>query len=73
MTGFKPADVAMRTDGRGTPLYQIGIFLADPPRKGRIGRWFVRRIYRVDDTLPGVYPDAKEVADGALAAALRVT
>ena len=62
MSGFKPADVAMNVETpRGPPQYQIGFFLSDPPRKGRVGRWFVRKLYRVDDTLPGVYPDAEEV------------
>ena len=26
-----------------------------------MARWFVRRAYGVDDTLPGVYPNAEEV------------
>ena len=27
---------------QGPPLYQIGFFLSDPPKKGRVGHWFVR-------------------------------
>ena len=63
VTGFKPANVSPRTpEGLlGRPRYQIGFFLRDPPKKGRVGRWFVRRSYGVDETLPGVYPDAPEV------------
>ena len=63
VSGFRPADVKMSTEpgSGGPPLYQIGFFLREPPKKGRVGRWFVRRLYRVDDTLPGVYPDAEEV------------
>ena len=66
MTGFKPANVKTATpDGGlgGPPLYQIGFFLREPPKQGRIGRWFVRHIYGVDDTLPGVYPDAEEIVE----------
>ena len=66
VTGFKPANVKMATIDSGfggSPLYQIGFFLRNPPRKGRVGRWFVRRVYRVDDTLPGVYPDAEEIVE----------
>jgi hypothetical protein len=63
VTGFKPANVSPRTPSGllGPPRYQIGFFLRDPPKKGRVGRWFVRRSYGVDDTLPGVYPDAEEI------------
>ena len=64
VSGFKPANVKAGTPdhiGGGSPVYQIGFFLRDPPKKGRIGRWFVRNIYGVHDTLPGVYPDAEEV------------
>ena len=62
VSGFKPANVAMNTEGiPGPPLYQIGFFLSEPPKKGRVGRWFTRKMYRVDDTLPGVYPNADEV------------
>ncbi len=66
VTGFLPADVKSATPGTigvGLPVYQIGLFLRDPPKKGRIGRWFVRGLYKVDDTLPGVYPDAEEVVE----------
>ena len=62
VTGFKPANVAMRTESSSrATVYQVGLFLADPPRKGRVGRWFVRKTYGVDDTLPGVYPNVDEV------------
>lgn len=62
VSGFKPANVAVNVEfTAGPPLYQIGFFLSDPPRKGRVARWFVRKTYGVDDTLPGVYPDAPEV------------
>ena len=62
VSGFKPANVAMSVDGiPGPPLYQIGFFLRDPPKKGRVARWVVRKWYRVDDTLPGVYSNAEEV------------
>jgi hypothetical protein len=64
VAGFRPANVKMGTPSgelSGPPLYQIGFFLREPPSKGRIGRWIVRRVYRVDDTLPGVYPDAEEI------------
>ena len=66
VTGFRPADVKGGTPdtmGAGPPVYQIGFFLRDPPKKGRIGRWFVRGLYKVDDTLPGVYPNAEEVVE----------
>jgi len=62
VSGFKPADVASSVEGvLGPPLYQIGFFLSDPPKKGRVARWVLRRFNGVDDTLPGVYPDADEV------------
>jgi len=63
VTGFKPANVKPGTPDHigGSPWYQIGFFLRNPPKKGRVGRWFVRRSYGVDDTLPGVYPNADEV------------
>jgi hypothetical protein len=63
VSGFRPANVRSGTPDSltGTPRYQIGFFLRDPPKKGRVGRWFVRRSYGVDDTLPGVYPNAEEV------------
>ena len=62
VSGFKPANVGTRTpDSSRSTVYQVGLFLSDPPKQGRVGRWFVRRAYGVDDTLPGVYPDAEEV------------
>ena len=62
VSGFKPANVAMNTESiPGPPQYQIGFFLSDPPKKGRVGRWFFRKMYVVDDTLPGVYPNAEEI------------
>ncbi len=62
VSGFKPANVAMNVEGtQGATTYQIGFFLTDPPKKGRVGRWFFRKMYVVDDTLPGVYPNAEEV------------
>ena len=62
VSGFRPADVGMKTpDSNRSTVYQVGLFLADPPKQGRVGRWFVRRTYGVDDTLPGVYPNAEEV------------
>lgn len=45
----------------GSPLYQIGFFLREPPKKGRLSRWIVGKTYGVDNTLPGVYPKADEV------------
>jgi hypothetical protein len=66
VAGFRPANVKMGTPSgeiSGSPLYQIGFFLREPPRKGRVGRWIVRRTYGVDDTLPGVYPDAEEIVE----------
>lgn len=62
VSGFKPANVGTQTqDSSRSKVFQIGLFLADPPKKGRVGRWLVRQSYGVDDTLPGVYPDAEEV------------
>jgi hypothetical protein len=63
VTGFKPATVTPRTPSRflGPPRSRIGFVLRDPPKKGRVGRWFVRQSHGVDDTLPGVYPDAEEI------------
>jgi hypothetical protein len=62
VSGFKPANVGMTTpSGSRSTVHQVGLFLADPPRKGRVGRWFVRRFYGVDDTLPGVYSDIEEI------------
>ncbi len=63
VTGFKPATVSPRTPSGflGPSRAQIGFVLRDPPKKGRVGRWFVRRSYGVDDTLPGVYLDAEEI------------
>jgi hypothetical protein len=66
VTGFRPANVqggTIHTVGAGPPIYQIGFFLRNPPKKGRIGRWLVRQVNRVDDTLPGVYPNAEEVVE----------
>ena len=63
ITGFKPANVRMSTPDHigGPPLYQIGFFLREPPKKGRISRWIVRKTYGTDNTLPGVYQNAEEV------------
>ena len=63
VTGFKPASSTPRTPSGllGQPRSQIGFFLRDPPKKGRIARWFARQSYGVDDTLPGIYPDAEEI------------
>ena len=63
VSGFKPANVKAGTPDYlgGSPLYQIGFFLLEPPRKGRVSRWIVRKTYGVDGTLPGVYPNAEEV------------
>ena len=63
VSGFKPANVRAGTPNSlsGSPVYQIGFFLRDPPKKGRVSRWVVRNIYGVHDTLPGVYPDAHEI------------
>ena len=62
VTGFQPANVSPSLDGvPGPPMYQIEFFLRDPPRKGRLARRVVRFMLTVDDTLPGVYPDADEV------------
>ena len=63
VSGFKPANVRARTPDYlgGPPLYQIGFFLREPSRKGRVSRWIVRKSYGVDGTLPGVYPNAEEV------------
>jgi hypothetical protein len=66
VTGFLPTNVqggTIHTVGAGPPIYQIGFFLRNPPKKGRIGRWVVRAINKVDDTLPGVYPNAVEVVE----------
>jgi hypothetical protein len=67
VTGFQPANVTPGSpEGgfrSGAPMYQIGFFLRNPPKKGRIGRWLVRRSYGVDDTLPGLYPNAAEVVE----------
>jgi hypothetical protein len=63
VTGFRPANIRAATPNAmsGSPVRQIGFFLRDPPKKGRVARWFVRRSYGVDDTLPGLYPDAEEI------------
>ena len=63
VSGFKATNVGMVSPDSltGPTVYQIGFFLSDPPKKGRVARWFVRKSYGVDDTLPGVYPDAEEV------------
>ena len=60
---FKPANVKAGTPDylSGSPLYQIGFFLREPPKKGRLSRWIVGKTYGVDNTLPGVYPNAEEV------------
>jgi hypothetical protein len=65
VSGFKPANVKTSTPDHigGSPLYQIGFFLREPPRKGRISRWIVHHTYGVDDTLPGIYPNAPEIAE----------
>ena len=68
VSGFKPANVKPGTPdhlGGGKPWYQIGFFLSDPPKKGRISRWVVRRTYGVDDTATdGVLPPLTQVGGG---------
>ena len=63
VSGFRPANVRSGTPASftGAPRHRIGFFFRDPPKKGRVARWFGRRAYGVDETLPGVYPDAQEV------------
>ena len=62
VSGFKPANVGTKTpDSSASTVFQVGLFLADPPKKGRVGRWIVRHTYGVDDTVPGVYPNIEEV------------
>jgi len=65
VTGFKPVKLRMTSPShaRGPTMLQIGFFVRDPPRKGRVGRWIVGKVYGVDDSLPGVYPDAEEIVE----------
>jgi hypothetical protein len=65
VSGFKPVAIRMTSpDGiRGPKMLQIGFFLRDPPKKGRVGRKVVRWFMGVDDSLPGVYPNAEEIVE----------